>query len=133
MSNGFFVEIITPTNQIDMGNADYLRLPGLDGLFGVMKNHTSALLSLGVGEIKIENSGKNEYLATSGGVFEFKDNKAQLLLETVEMAGEIDKARAEESQNRAKERMKNAKADRMRLEISLARAINRLNVAKKRV
>ena len=131
MSNDFTVEIITPTNRKDMGTANYLRLPGLNGLFGVMKNHTSALVSLGVGEIKIENSGKSEYLATSGGVLEFKDNKAQLLLETVEQAGEIDKARAEESQNRAKERMKNAKADRMRLEISLARAINRLNVAKR--
>ena len=131
MSNDFTIEIITPTTQMDLGSVNYLRLPGIHGLFGVMKNHTASLVSLGIGEIKIEKSDSTEYWATSGGVLDFNNNKAQLLLETVEKAGEIDKARAEESQNRAKERMKDAKADRMRLEISLARAINRLNVAKR--
>ena len=129
MSNDFFVEIITPTNQIDMGNADYLRLPGLDGLFGVMKNHASALVSLGVGEIKIQNSDNVEYLATSGGVLDFKNNKAQLLLESVEKASEIDSQRAEKSQNRAKERLKDSKSDRNRADISLIKALNRLKVA----
>ena len=129
MSNDFFVEIITPTNQIDMGNADYLRLPVLDGLFGVMKNHASALVSLGVGEIKIQNSDNVEYLATSGGVLDFKNNKAQLLLESVEKASEIDSQRAEKSQNRAKERLKDSKSDRNRADISLIKALNRLKVA----
>jgi F-type H+-transporting ATPase subunit epsilon len=94
-----------------------------------MKNHTSALVSLGVGEIKIENLGNIEYLATSGGILEFENNKAQLLLETVEKAEEIDKARAKESQIRAKDRLKDEKTDRLRSEFSLTRAINRLNVA----
>ena len=128
MSNDFSVEIITPTSQKDMGTANYLRLPGLNGLFGVMKNHASALVSLGVGEIKIENSGNTEYLATSGGVLDFKNNKAQLLLESVEKASEIDLDRAENSQNRAKERLKDSKSDRLRAEISLLKALNRLKV-----
>lgn len=129
MSNDFSVEIITPTNQMDMGTANYLRLPGLNGLFGVMKNHASALVSLGVGEIKIDKSGNTEYLATSGGVLDFKNNKAQLLLESVEKASEIDLERAEKSQSRAKDRLKDKKSNRVRAEISLMKALNRLKVA----
>lgn len=131
MSNDFTIEIITPTRQMDMGTATYLRLPGVNGLFGVMKNHTTALISLGVGEIKIENSGDNEYLATSGGVLDFKNNKAQLLLETVEKADDIDQSRAEESKSRAKDRLKGDSVDRLRSEMSIVRALNRLNVAKR--
>jgi F-type H+-transporting ATPase subunit epsilon len=131
MSNDFTIEIITPTRQMDMGTATYLRLPGMNGLFGVMKNHTTVLISLGVGEIKIENSGDNEYLATSGGVLDFKNNKAQLLLETVEKADDINQSRAEESKSRAKDRLKGDRVDRLRSEISIARALNRLNVAKR--
>ena len=130
MSNNFTVEIITPTNQMDLGSANYIRLPGLDGLFGVMSNHTSALVSLGIGEIKIEKSGHLEYFATSGGV-DFNNNNAQLLLETVEQARDIDLERAKHSQKRAKGRLKNTKMDKIRTEMSLIKAINRLKVAKR--
>ena len=131
MSNDFTIEIITPTNQIDLGTANYLRLPGLDGLFGVMSNHTSILVSIGIGEIKIENSGNTEYFATSGGVLDFNNNNAQLLLETVEQASDIDLERAKHSQKRAKDRLKDTKMDRVRAEIALIKAINRLKVAKR--
>ena len=131
MSNDFTVEIITPTNQMDLGSANYIRLPGLDGLFGVMSNHTSALVSLGIGEIKIEKSGNTEYFATSGGVLDFNNNNAQLLLETVEQAGDIDLERAKHSQKRAKDRLKDTTMDRVRAEMALIKAINRLKVAKR--
>ncbi|MAJ45476.1 MAG: ATP synthase F1 subunit epsilon [Candidatus Marinimicrobia bacterium] len=128
MSDDFSVEIITPISQLDMGNAEYLRLPGMSGLIGVMKNHASALISLGIGEIKIENSENTQYLSTSGGVLDFKNNKAQLLLESVEKASDIDIERAKNSQNRAKERLRNSESDKLRAEISLLKALNRLKV-----
>ena len=131
MPNEFTIEIITPTNQMDLGSANYLRLPGLDGLFGIMKNHTKALISIGIGEIKIEKSGNIEYLATSGGVLDFNNNNAQLLLENVEQASDIDLERAKNSQKRAKDRLKNTKIDRVRAEMALIKAINRLKVAKR--
>ena len=42
---------------------------------------------------------------------------------------EIDSQRAEKSQNRAKERLKDSKSDRNRADISLIKALNRLKVA----
>ncbi|MBC8197631.1 MAG: ATP synthase F1 subunit epsilon [Candidatus Marinimicrobia bacterium] len=131
MSNNFTIEIITPTTQMDLGSANYLRLPGIHGLFGVMKNHTASLVSLGIGEIKIEKSDSTEYWATSGGVLDFNNNKAQLLLETVEQSSDIDIERAEHSQDRAKKRLNDVKKDRVRSEMALAKAINRLKVGKR--
>lgn len=131
MSNDFTIEIITPTTQMDLGSINYLRLPGIHGLFGVMKNHTASLVSLGIGEIKIEKPDSTEYWATSGGVLDFNNNKAQLLLETVEQSSNIDIERAEHSQDRAKKRLNDVKKDRVRSEMALAKAINRLNVGKR--
>ena len=131
MSKNFFVEIITPTNQININKVDYLRLPGLNGLFGIMNNHSSILVSLAIGEIKVNKSGNSEYFATSGGVLDFFDNKAQLLLETIEQASSIDLKRAEESQQRAIHRLKDIKLDGARSQIALARAINRIKVSKR--
>ncbi len=131
MSKNFSVEIITPTSHINIESVDYLRLPGVNGLFGVMRDHAPVLVSLGVGEIKVENQGETEYMATSGGFLDFKDNKAQLLLESVEKSSEIDVTRAEKSQDRAKNRLKDGKLDRVRTELSLSRALNRLKVGKR--
>ena len=131
MPKYFTIEIITPTNQIDIDSVNYLRLPALNGLFGVMSNHTSVLISLGIGEIKIEKSENTEYFATSGGILDFNDNKAQLLLETVEEASYIDLKRAEKSQIRAKDRLKDIKLDGIRTKLAMAKAINRLKVAKR--
>ena len=59
---------------------------------------------------------------------DFNNNKAQLLLETVEQSNDIDIERAEYSQNRAKKRLNNVKKDRVRSQLAIAKAINRLKV-----
>ena len=62
-----------------------------------------------------------------------KDNKVELLLESVERSNEIDVKRASGALERASQRRKNTKEpiDNMRLEASLLRAVNRLRVSKK--
>ena len=63
----FSVEIVTPTRVITEENISYLRCPGIDGSFGVMAEHAGAIIALAVGEVKMTISGKDKYIATSGG------------------------------------------------------------------
>lgn len=125
----FHLEIVTPTKVYDLGQVSYLRAPGVDGSFGVLARHTPALFALDVGEIKVTMERGNEFLATSGGYAEITGNKVQMLVETVERANEIDKARAEAALQRAKDRFTEAEKDEERNEKSLARAMNRLKVS----
>ena len=129
----FFVEIVTPIRVVNQENVKYLRCPGIDGSFGVMKNHRNGVIALDVGEIKVETKDDVEWYATSGGFVEILDNKVELLLESVERSNEIDVKRASGALERASQRRKNTKdpIDDMRLEASLLRAVNRLRVSKK--
>ena len=129
----FSVEIVTPINSMSEQNVRYVRCPGLDGSFGVLKNHREGIIALGVGEVKIENENSVEWYATSGGFAEITSDKIELLLESIEKSNEIDIKRATKSIERAKKRMiePQDKIDSVRLEASLARAINRLKVSKK--
>jgi F-type H+-transporting ATPase subunit epsilon len=126
----FKLEIVTPTEINEIENVSYVRCPGSDGSFGVMKDHTDAVIELGVGEIKITKAGKDSYYATSGGYAEISRAKVQLLLETFESSKNINLDRAKSSIERSKDRISNKRNDDMnRAELSLIKALNRLKVS----
>ena len=87
--SSFKLEIVTPTEINEIENASYIRCPGTDGSFGIMKGHRDAVIALGVGEIKITESGNDSYYATSGGFAEISKDKVQFLLETVESSKDM--------------------------------------------
>ena len=129
----FSVEIVTPIKIINQENVKYVRCPGIDGSFGIMKKHRQGVIALDVGEIKIDANGDTDWYSTSGGFVEIGSDKIELLLESVEKSNEIDVKRATEALDRAKDRKKNSteQIDNVRLEASLSRALNRLKVSKK--
>ena len=103
----FSVEIVTPIKVLNQENVSYIRCPGLDGSFGVMKKHREGVIALDVGEIKIKTDGNTEWYATSGGFAEIGLEKVELLLESIEKSNEIDVKRAAEALERAKDRTSN--------------------------
>ncbi len=128
----FKLEIVTPTRILDEGAVSYVRCPGMDGSFGVMKDHTSAIIALDVGEIKITREKREFFLATGGGVADIQGDKVLLLVESAENAEEIDISRAEKAAQKAKERLKeHSGIDINRALAALSRALNRLKVAKR--
>ncbi len=135
MAASFQLEIVTPTRVIDCGAVDYLRAPSGDGLFGVMARHTRAMVALDVGEIKYLKEGKTHYYATIGGYADIHGDHVQLLVETAEVAQEIDRDRAKSAEQRARERLREKARDRTideaRASAALQRALSRLNVAER--
>ena len=129
MSKTFQLDIITPTKVINVGQVDYLRAPGTDGLFGVKASHAPATIFVGVGEVKVVINGKDNFYATSGGFADIQPESVLLLVETAENISEIDKDRADSSHKRALERVKDKKMDSLRSNAALARAKNRLQVS----
>jgi F-type H+-transporting ATPase subunit epsilon len=126
----FRLEIVTPTRVYDEGEVDYVRCPGLDGLFGVMAHHTKAIFALTIGEIKVTRGNEVRYYATSGGYAEVTSDRVQLLVETAERSQEIDLDRARSSAQRARERLaQKERVDQVRAQASLQRALNRMRVA----
>ena len=131
--NSYNVEIVTPIREIKLDEVAYLRCPGLDGSFGVMSNHREGVIALSVGEIKVTQNGQDEYFATGGGFAEIVDDSVKLLVESLEKSNEIDSERANQSLERAKTRKikKDSELNEARIDASLARALNRLQISKR--
>jgi F-type H+-transporting ATPase subunit epsilon len=76
------VEIITPDKTIFSGEAILVQLPGIDGSFEVLKNHTPLITILGKGEIKVHDINNNiQMFMVNGGVVEVLRNKVLVLAE----------------------------------------------------
>ena len=82
MANSFQIDIITPVENINIGTSEYLRAPNLNGLFGVQARHVSSIISIGFGEIKTTQKGKEKFYSTTGGYADIKPEGVVLILET---------------------------------------------------
>ena len=127
----FQLDIITPTNIESYDNVSYLRIPALDGLTGIQAKHATAIIGLGVGEIKLSQGNKEKIFSTSGGFADIKPESVQLLLETIESKNIINKKRAEDALERAQTRIKDKSQDFQRAEKALLKAKNRLKIISK--
>ena len=127
----FQLDIITPTNIESYDSVSYLRIPGLDGLVGIQARHATAIIGLGVGEIKVNQNGKENIFSTSGGFADIKPESVQLLLETIESKDSIQQKRAEDALDRAKKRMDDKESDITRAQHAILKAKNRIKILKK--
>jgi len=94
------LEIITPETKIFTGEVEAVQLPGLDGLFQVLKGHAPIISALGKGKVKVDLSSpfeRNEksseliqgdqkdskviHVSINGGVLEMQNDKIVLLAE----------------------------------------------------
>src|SRR5512144_2982278 len=97
--------IVTPEKQLFSGKVDEVTVPSTQGYLGILPGHAPLLAELGIGQISYETGGKTEYLACSWGVVEVLPNRVVILVETSELASEIDVKRAEQAKQRAEKRL----------------------------
>jgi F-type H+-transporting ATPase subunit epsilon len=130
----FKLQIITPGRVIFSGEATSLSAPGTQGGFQVLHNHAPFISTIEIGEIKVKNgNGTDSLYATTGGFVEVKENEVVVLAETVELASEIDKQRAQAANERAAKRLHShdPALDVERARLAMMRSLNRLRVAAK--
>ena len=132
----FDLQIVTPQGQAYAGQVDGIVLPGSEGQFGVLPDHERFLTPLATGEVEIRTGEGTLYAAVSEGFAEVQGEQVAVLVESCELAADIDVARAERARARAEEDLAATDADTERarheqLEAALARAKNRLEVGKR--
>jgi F-type H+-transporting ATPase subunit epsilon len=127
------VTITTPQKEWTFEQVTSCSAPGIMGGFQILQDHAPLISELEIGEIKIETRDGTEIFATSGGFLEVLKNKVSILLETCEIASDIDLERAEKAAERARKRIHDRLGDLdiLRAEMSLKRALNRIKVGRK--
>ena len=80
----FNFEIISPQQTIFNDEIDLCILPGVEGDFGILKNHMPFLTSLRIGVAYVfKNKKIVEKFLVNGGIVEVSKNKCTLLSEDV--------------------------------------------------
>ena len=122
--------IVTPGGLYKETECSILNIRTSDGQRGILSNHMPLVTMLEIGEMNFVTEKGREEFAVAGGMFYFHDNQATLLVDAIEAKEDINLDRAFASKKRAEERLakKDPNLDIKRAELSLKRAINRINV-----
>ena len=127
MADKIHFQIATAGGVVCDEMISYALVPVADGDAGIMAGHAPMIAALKEGVVKYVCEGEEHFAALSGGVLSMADNELILLARTAEKAENIDLARAQASESRARKRIeeKSADIDLKRAELSLHRALAR--------
>ena len=127
------LEIVTPDRSIVHETVDEVEIPGSEGYLGVLPGHTPLLTMLQVGELWFRRGEERFYLSLAFGFAEILPDRVRILAQMAERAEEIDIARAEAAERRARERLASpvVDIDFERARIAMMKSLTRLQVASK--
>ena len=128
----FELIIVTPYGEAFRENVEGVVLPGSEGEFGVLAEHERFLSPLQIGEVEIRRADGLVYAAVADGFAEVTGERVAVLVESCELAGEIDVARAEMARERSEQGLAELGDEQdlryREFDTALARARNRLTV-----
>ena len=135
MAETFGMEIYASNKLFFTGRAKSLVFPAVDGEQTFLAHHSNMVCAIIPGELRFEDeAGKETLVAVSSGFVEMINNRVKLFCLTAESPEEIDFRRAQEAKERAEEQMRQKQSiqEYYHTQASLARAMNRLRLARDR-
>ena len=132
MAESLKLTLVTPYRKVLEEDVDEITATGSLGEFGILPGHAPFLSSLKIGEFTYKIGNKIEHMAVNWGYFEIEDDKVTVLVETAELAGDIDVERAKAAEKRAEDALKKLTPEDKSykiMEAALERALIRMQVA----
>jgi F-type H+-transporting ATPase subunit epsilon len=129
------LEIVTPDHFVLREEVDELQVPGKNGYLGILPGHAPLITEMQIGEISYRQGEATSFLSVAGGYCEVLPDQVTILAERAEKAEQIDVNRALAAKERAEKRLtdlQNQDVDYGRAQLSLQRALVRLQVSQKR-
>ena len=134
--NTVLVEVVTPERVVYSGDARIVVAKGVEGDLGILPNHMPLVTPLKIAPVQVKKADdSSDFIAVSGGFLEVRKDKITILAQSAELPEDIDVNRAEAAKERAERRLAETgkdESDFKRAQLSLQRAMVRLQVAKKK-
>lgn len=124
------VKIVTPSGLYHTFEASKIHACTAYGECTLLPNHMPIVAMLEISKLTLTVDENEKDFAISSGILHLNDNQAYILVETIEGKEEIDLERAKRSAERARKRLekKDDNTSIRRAEVSLQRALNRINI-----
>lgn len=122
----FNLEIITPQRVFYKNKVELVQLKGAYGNFEILPRHENFVSVVMPDVIKILSKDGEKHAFVSMGTVKVNGDTTTIVVDSAEWPEEIDAARAQEAEKRAKERLSSNSVDVARAELALKRAIGRL-------
>ncbi len=125
------LEIVTPERNLISEDADEVVLPGRQGYLGVLPGHAPLLTDLDIGQLMFRRGNVRRYISVAWGFVEVLPDRVSVMAETAERAEEIDRERAAQARDRAREHLrgKGGEVEFKRAQVALQKALIRIQVA----
>ncbi|MEW6720634.1 MAG: F0F1 ATP synthase subunit epsilon [Thermodesulfobacteriota bacterium] len=108
MASTIRLELVTPERTVLSEDVEEVIVPGYEGEFGVLPEHTQYLSIVMIGVLRYRTGNEWRKIAVSGGFAEVTPERVVVMAETAERAEEIDVERARRARERAEEEIKKA-------------------------
>ncbi len=125
----FGLQVLASNRKFYEGRCKSLVFPAFDGEMCILAHHENMVVSVIMGETRIQKEDGEWIKAVSGaGLVEIINNRVRMLVDTAELPDEIDKRRALEAKERIEEKLRQKQSIReyQHNKASLARALVRL-------
>ncbi|MGE5143935.1 MAG: F0F1 ATP synthase subunit epsilon [Acidobacteriota bacterium] len=121
MANTIHVDVVSLTESVFSGEAEFVVLPGVMGELGIYPKHAPLITQIKAGEVRIKVAGRDEeqIVFVQGGFLEVQPDVVTVLSDTAIRAHDLDEAKALEAKQRAEDAMQNKTS---REEIAMAEA-----------
>ena len=88
----FEVSLVCPEARVDLGDADQVDLPGVEGDLGVLAGHAPIVTALRPGIVRVIAHGRDEKFVILGGIAEFSASSLNILADSASPIEEFDVA-----------------------------------------
>jgi F-type H+-transporting ATPase subunit epsilon len=109
MAHTIHVEVVSLTESVFSGDAEFVVLPGVMGELGIYPKHAPLITQIKPGEVRIKVPGQEEeqIVFVQGGFLEVQPDVVTVLSDTAIRAHDLDEAQALEAKQRAEDAMQN--------------------------
>ena len=132
----FYLKMISSNGIFYEGLCNSLIIPAPDGERAVMAHHEELMIAVTEGEARFRKKEGEAFtsVVVGRGFCQVANNRVVLLTDTIERPEDIDENRAREALERANERLRQKQSiqEYYHTKASLARAMNRLKVSKRK-
>ena len=128
MNGVFSLKLLAADKAFFNGECSSLIVPSEDGQYGILANHSNAVVAVVPGIAYITAGGEKISAFVSSGIVKIENNSVLMLVESCENAKDVNEAWAKNALQEAKEELarKESRFNVLSAEVKIARALNRL-------